>query len=283
MKINAIMLVKNEVDIVEETLLNAMKFCHKIYIYDNQSTDGTWELVNEMASRFSEVVIFGQTAEPYKNQLRNRVYNEHHGEYSDHDWWYILDSDELLTESPAKQLSKAAAKNKNAMCVWQAQFYFTDEDLANYEEEDVSASITQRRKHYLINWKEQRFFKNESERKWPESLSGRIPPWSNKMASYAPVCRHYALRTPEQIQARVALRMKTQHGFAHIKRAPEINYPSASTLDVYNNDGVFKIRWSERIKYVSKQMYFAFHWKWKAVTNILLSSVKKKQFQCKSL
>jgi hypothetical protein len=269
MKINAIMLVKNEVDIVEETLLNAMKFCHRIYIFDNNSTDGTWELVNEMASRFNELVIFGQTAEPYKNQLRNRVYNAHHAEYGDDDWWYILDSDELLTESPKKALTKAAAKGNNAMCVWQAQFYFTDEDLAQYKDEDTSLSITQRRKHYLVNWKEQRFFKNTSTKAWPESMSGRIPSWCNSMAKYAPICRHYALRTPEQIEARVALRVKTQHGFAHVKRAPEIHYPKANTLDKVTSDGRFKIRTSQKIRYAYKQLYFACHWKWKALSKRL--------------
>ena len=57
MKINAILLVNNEADILEEALLSAMKFCHKIYVCDNGSTDGSWALVNEMSSRFSAIVI----------------------------------------------------------------------------------------------------------------------------------------------------------------------------------------------------------------------------------
>ena len=265
MRVNAIMLVKNEVDIVEETLLYAMKFCHRIYIYDNQSTDGTWELVNEMAARFKEIVIFGQTSEPYKNQLRNRVYNAMYQEYSSEDWWYILDSDELLAESPKGVLKTAASQGKNAMCVWQAQFYFTDTDWANYENEDTSKSITQRRKHYLINWKEQRFFKNDPTQAWPEFTSGRIPPWCKSMAKQAPICRHYALRTPEQIEARIALRMKTQNGFAHVKRAPEIHYPEAKSLDCIDSTENFTIRFTERLKYGWKQFYFAIHWKWKGL------------------
>ena len=41
MKIFGIMLVKNEVDIVGHTLKEAQKWCDKIFILDNGSTDGT--------------------------------------------------------------------------------------------------------------------------------------------------------------------------------------------------------------------------------------------------
>ena len=54
MKIFGIMLVKNEVDIVGHTLKEAQKWCDKIFILDNGSTDGTWELVNSMKN---DVVI----------------------------------------------------------------------------------------------------------------------------------------------------------------------------------------------------------------------------------
>lgn len=48
MKIFAIMLVKNEADIVGYVLKEAEKWADKIFIIDNGSTDGTWEIIQSM-------------------------------------------------------------------------------------------------------------------------------------------------------------------------------------------------------------------------------------------
>ncbi len=283
MKINAIMIIKNEVDMVEETLLHAMKFCHKIYIYDNKSTDGTWELVNSMADRFSQIVIFGQTDDAYRNQFRNRVYNEIRHLYCEKDWWYILDADELLVESPYKALVCAAGAGKTAMKVWQAQFYFTDTDYEKYELEDKSLPISQRRLHYEINWKEERFFINRPERDWPENLSGRLPPWANNVAAQVPICRHYAQRTPEQMEDRIVLRKNTQFGFAHVKRCPRVVFPDAKKLNKYDpKNGVLTFRQTATIKYYLKTLYFWVSWRKKALVERLLAVPKPSLIASKS-
>ena len=47
MKIHGLCLVKNEADVLQETLLSALHWCDHIYVFDNGSNDGTWELVKE--------------------------------------------------------------------------------------------------------------------------------------------------------------------------------------------------------------------------------------------
>lgn len=42
------MLVKNEADIVGYVLKEAEKWADKIFIIDNGSTDGTWEIIKSM-------------------------------------------------------------------------------------------------------------------------------------------------------------------------------------------------------------------------------------------
>ena len=37
--------VKNEVDIIDQSLRAAASWCSKIYVFDNGSDDGTWETV----------------------------------------------------------------------------------------------------------------------------------------------------------------------------------------------------------------------------------------------
>ena len=240
MKLNAIMIVSNEVDIVEETLLNAMKFCHKIYIYDNNSTDGTWEVLNEMAARFNDLVIVGQTDESEKRLLRNRVYNRYHSEYAADDWWYLLGPDELLAESPIKALKRASAASKNIMNVWHAQFYFTDVDYENYENEDIKTPIAQRRRYYALNWKAPRFFCNDPIKKWPENTMDNLPPWSSCPSAEIPISRRYCQRTPEQMQSSANGPQQKMFSTIFNKRKPTVNYTNARTLYFYSDGGDFR-------------------------------------------
>jgi hypothetical protein len=43
-------------------------------------------------------------------------------------------------------LIKAMQRYKNQMRVWQAQFYFTDNDLAVYDQENKSLKVSERRR-----------------------------------------------------------------------------------------------------------------------------------------
>ncbi len=45
MQIHSICLVKNEADIIEQTLKAGIDWSDFIYVFDNGSSDGTWEKV----------------------------------------------------------------------------------------------------------------------------------------------------------------------------------------------------------------------------------------------
>lgn len=267
MKINAICVVKNEADVIKSTLLNAMKFCHRIYVFDNGSDDGTWEIIQLLDKHYEQIVIAQRSSEVFKNQLRNRVYNMFHHEYSADDWWYILDADEMLTESPAAKLKQAARAGNNCMYAWFAQFYFTDKDMLTYHSEDQSLPVMERRHYYRINWREIRFFKNDPEQVWPETVSGRIPYFMNKMHSDAPILRHYAERTPEQIKQRVNVRKNNPYSFLHVRnKKPNHQWvKQADTLFYYNNDGKFQFPLADRIKFHLREAKFWCQWRWKSV------------------
>lgn len=270
MKLNAIVMVKNEVDVVFEAIANALRFCHKIYVFDNGSTDGTWEGLEALAKTNPRVEIAYHSSETFKNQLRNRVYNKYHHLYSKEDWWYILDADELLVSDPREMLFQAAAASKDCMRVWQAQFYFTDKDLAHYRHENTLKPVTQRRKYYRINWREERFFKNDPEQKWSEAISGRIPPFCGKFYRKSPICRHYAERTPEQIEVRTQVRINNPFSFFHMKNRPQNAWLKKSEeLFYYQNDGQFKFPIKDQINYFSRELGYWLQWRFKNVRNLL--------------
>jgi hypothetical protein len=229
MKLNAICIIKNEVDIIADTLDYALEFCDKIYVFDNASTDGSWEVICAKVALDSRIVIAAHTNEIYRNQFRNRVYNMFNHTFSASDWWYILDADEMLIEDPRPMLIRAMQRNKNQMRVWQAQFYFTDKDLAVYDNEDKSLPVSQRRRYYRINWREPRFFRNSPNQKWPEDISGKVPPFCNALFHPSPICRHYAQRTPEQIKMRHEIRVNNPYSFLHVKNKSKNDWLKKAT------------------------------------------------------
>ena len=257
MKLNAICIVKNEADIIMETLHNALRFCDNIYIFDNHSTDGTWELVTELAQKDSRVVIAERSAEVYKNQLRNRVYNQYNQLFSADDWWYIVDADEIVLEDPRPMLQEANRKNCYWMRVWQAQFYFTDKDMQNYECEDKNQPVTERRRYYKVNWREARFFRNDPQEIWSESVSGRIPQRCSKVYGPSPMCCHYAERTPEQIKRRIECRKSNPFSFLHVKRRADNDWiKRAANCHYYKLGKPLKFSLLDRAGYYLKEANF---------------------------
>jgi glycosyltransferase involved in cell wall biosynthesis len=269
MKLSAICIIKNEADIIIETLNNALRFCDNIYVFDNGSTDGSFELICEKAAQDSRVVIAVHSDEIYRNQFRNRVYNMFHSDFSASDWWYILDADEMLTEDPRPMLIEAMQRNKNQMRVWQAQFYFTDNDLANYEIEDKAQSVSQRRRYYRINWREPRFFRNSPSKQWPEDISGKVPPFCQKMYRPSPICRHYAQRTPEQIKMRREIRINNPFSFLHVKNKTEDDWLKESAECFYYHEGQ-KMHFPliDRISFYASQARYWLIWRAKNVLSV---------------
>lgn len=237
MKLNAICIIKNEADIVIETIERALDYCDNIYVFDNGSTDGSYELLKNKAAQDNRVVIVAHTDEVYRNQFRNRVYNMLHHQFSSEDWWYILDADEMLVEDPRPMLQKAVKRNKTQMRVWQAQFYFTEKDLNVYDQEDHTTAVAQRRRYYRINWREPRFFKNDPQKSWPEDISGKVPPFCKAMYRPSPICRHYAERTPEQIKMRREIRLSNPYSFLHVKNKGDDEWLKKSVDCFYYNPG----------------------------------------------
>ena len=50
MHIHALSLIKNEADVIGQSLAAAAAWADCIYVYDNGSDDGTWEIVRELAA-----------------------------------------------------------------------------------------------------------------------------------------------------------------------------------------------------------------------------------------
>jgi len=158
MKIFAIMLVKNEADIVKSVILDAKKWADRIFIMDNGSTDGTWEIIQSLADNI--VVPWKQDFRPYSNGLRADVFNEFRNEAKDGDWWcFKLDADEFYYDNPKDFLARIP-KKYSLVAKQSLDYVLTTEDVEEY---DFSGDFEKDKEHikYLRNtcWSEPRFFR----------------------------------------------------------------------------------------------------------------------------
>lgn len=228
-KLYAICLVKNEDDVISQTLVHAAKYCDQILVIDNGSTDCTWQIVQKLSEADPRVVPFLQTTQPYDEGLRWYAYDAYHKDLSERDWWLILDGDEFLAEDPRPLIAEAIAEQADIINAWQIQFYYTDKDYetSKMAQERGDLPIYSRRRYYRIDWQEPRLFRNQQKLNvvfTQSKLLQTTTPWGKsvrrqkgKVSSRRILNRHYQYRDPAQIEKRLKLRYGRPEFTAQVK------------------------------------------------------------------
>ena len=231
-RVYGLMIAKNEVDIIGQALVFGLDHCDKVIVLDNMSTDGTWELVQDLARRYpGRIVAHARIDKPFHDSLRAIAYNAFHRELTATDWWLRFDADEFLNEDPRPILALAETEGADFVRANQMEFALTDLDVAAIErgEDSRNTPIEQRRRHYRVTWREFRFFRNHPTLAWDVAVSKQFPQnlAKSKVCSRAIFNRHYAHRDIDQIKSRIAAR----HGslsFTHVKNADWRRYTHAA-------------------------------------------------------
>lgn len=263
-RIHAICLVKNEGDVIAQTLRYASNFCSQIYVFDTGSTDDSWQQVEQSASEV--IVPFRHENVPFFDGLRAQIFNAVRDRLEVGDWIYILDADEFLAEDPRQAIRIAEQEGAQQIDTYQYNFHFTDADWQQHQRglDSRERPITQRRRYYRFTNIEQRLFRIAADTVWHEHTDADNPHGfmrpqgakKLKKCSYRlPNC-HYQYRDPEQIQLRMqtrrAARETNPHNFIHYQALDfDMNWQQyiipSQQLNYYSNDGNFKIRLTERV------------------------------------
>jgi glycosyltransferase involved in cell wall biosynthesis len=256
MKIHGLCLVKNEADVVEETLISALYWCDQIYVFDNGSSDGTWELVKELAKQHSQIVPYKQDDVIYTNGLRADIFNAFRSNAGPRDWWCWLDADEFYIDDPRIFLNKIPDRFR---IVWSASFayYFTDQDAISYKQDPtkyLSIPLQERLRYYGNHWGEPRFFRHSEDITWTRDHGFPETLWEALAYPVRIWLKHYQYRSPEQIERRLLTRrpaIEAGGGFRHEALA---NWDAAITAarnapaDLGGARPEFAgVRWQERI------------------------------------
>ena len=214
MKIFSICCVRDENDIVGQTLEAALSWNDRIFVFDNGSVDGTWETVQDIARRSSKIELVGHDDRTFADELLGEIFESHRVVASPGDWWCRLDSDEIYVDDPARFLAGVPDKYGFVLSA-SFNFYFTDVDLRSYEQnpsEWLARPVPERLKFYQNNWSEPRFVRHRNDLNWvglvwPDN-HGRTFPSRIRL-------RHFPYRSPGQISNRLEIRQRQPVLFKH--------------------------------------------------------------------
>jgi len=228
-RIFSICCVRDEHDVVIETLTSAAAWSERIFVLDNGSTDGTWERLQELASRTQKVVLLPREFGPFSEELRGNVFEDHKHLAQYGDWWCRLDADEIYIDDPLEFLARTP---RTVGFVRSATFnyYFTDEDLKEYHRDPelwLARPIQDRLRYYQNNWSEGRFVRHKPNLRW----KGNIWPTNRGLTCQRRIrLKHFQYRSPEQIDRRLRNRQKRLDIFPHeagkTLAIPAINSPN---------------------------------------------------------
>lgn len=213
MKIHAISVIKNEADIIAHNLREAAKWAHKIYVLDNGSTDGTWEIVQSLAS--DTIIPWKTTTKAFYEGIRGEVFRAFKDQVEEGDWWCIrLDADEFYIDDPRDFLTEVP-KSRHFVCSDSVEYHLTHGDI---EEHEFTGDFAQDRPHinyyYPTTYSEIRFFRHRKRLEWEEEL-----PWPRHLGvvnNGKIRLKHYQYRSPQQIKKRLSTRKTALEGGAGV-------------------------------------------------------------------
>ena len=223
MKIYGILIAKNEEDIIEQTLVSLKKYgsFEKIYFYDNESTDGTYNIAKKFEDHVLEVKSL---ATPFSDDLKYELLNSHSERYVPGDWLVILDADEVYQESLLDKIEKAELVQSNYIESWSAQFYFTEADDNVVFFSKINAA--DQRKNYLLNYGEPRAFKYNPNFKLSAKVVKAKHPYFIKSPESL-LIHHFQYRSAAQTQRRLDIRLKNNlhsNNWGHVNSAKWQDY-----------------------------------------------------------
>lgn len=230
MKIFSILVVKDEADIIQYSIEKALAWSDYIFIVENMSTDGTWELISKLYHNHPKIKIWGRYGGEFTETIRQIAFNQFESMLQYGDWICRLDADEEYIDDPKIFLSQLPTKCDHVNNI-SFHYYFTEKDYENEINTGDTSWHEGKLKHYHAHHSEIRFIKYcnytywQQNRGWPHTL---LHP-----AEIAIRLKHYQYRNISQIKRRLQIRIQESSNdyFAHEKADRRIMYKKLFNYD----------------------------------------------------
>lgn len=211
MRFHALMLLRDEEDILPESLTHLLTWVDALHIYDLGSTDATWDIVQDFAARDRRVIPYKREPTVYADSLRSVLFAHCRDRFETGDWVAKVDADELYGTPPPTFVRERVQPFEGIVYLQWYFFRLTSSEVAGYRSgsislpEDRRRPISERRRFYKVSrYSEPRLFRYRESMRWPAEQGW--PYNAGIIARERIPIRHYPHRDTLQMKRRFQLR-----------------------------------------------------------------------------
>jgi glycosyltransferase involved in cell wall biosynthesis len=194
--------VKNEEDIIADSVTHAARFCDKVFVVDNGSTDDTWDIVKGLG--LENVVPVCSKDFVFRDYMRLRFMETRKEELGVDNWWYIFDADEFLLGEPFEAITQAEDEGADCIAIGMVNFYLTRHEFRHMQESGCEQTWRDRKYYLLYESGKVEFIRNT--RYLDYGAYDIIPLGLTKECSRRLPIKHYPYRSLAQLEKRVSTR-----------------------------------------------------------------------------
>ena len=212
-RVVGLMTVRDEEDILEESLSHAASMYDDVLVVDCGSLDGSSKIIESMSRRHEKINFMGKTPPATPEQIKRHIWRSFRRRMRWRDWWCFADADEFVEPGYRKTLLRARPHFCDHAFGESVNFYYKNSEYERDAAVPVAAlradSIRKRRRFYRYHTSQIRFFRNlpwirwDSDTATPSNLSC---PASDRIRFY-----HYQYRDPKQLKVRISIRRQEYH------------------------------------------------------------------------
>lgn len=211
MRIFVVLTVRDEGDIIAETLQGFLEWADELFVYDNGSLDNTWEVIEDFSRKYKGRITARREEVLFTDSLRGYVFALFRERFRNGDWICVADADEIYHISPRVFLTTQCEPHENVVYMQYYNFLFTTDHLqlwlsGKVDLSDRLKSLSERFRHYMVGIHpgEPRIFRYRSSMKW--LANNGTPRDAGIIAKNKIPVRHYPFRDPPQMIRRATLR-----------------------------------------------------------------------------
>lgn len=206
MNLVGIMWNRNEADILEETILDAITKVDSLFIADDGSTDTSWEIISNLKGRFPDKIEYIQRGrtEHADQGCRQSLLNVVRERYkAENTWVQIIESDMMILETDIRESLKTHACHDVAMSwlAWNAlRLPGTWKEVDTYPNWKAPIKEIMNRagfmEHMVYTFRplKQLYYDPDRWRPWPRGFNKEIG--FKKNLENAPLLLHFGYRGP---------------------------------------------------------------------------------------
>lgn len=249
MRLHALLLVRDEGDIIAQTLSHLRSQFDTVHVLDTGSTDATWEVVVAASRSDKRVKPFARVETSGSTGLRAHLFEAARAHMRHGDWFARVDADEFYHLPVRNFLLTRVSRHEGRVFAQHYEFVLLRSELEAWERAaacsmaepttaqpgshvHVSSEIQNERTRYIVDermWFEARLFRFRRGMKWHESQPNPFNPGLTAVERI-PI-RHYRWRSLEQVKRRCELRMQQSKLDPHGEHWQQFDYRSWAVAD----------------------------------------------------